>query len=328
MPANVETMAYRYADRSDVPWHGLGARIGRDEEISAEEFMRRAGANWTISKRPVWYKPHPDVKSMQDENHFVLQRNDTFAPLAIVGKQYKPIQNEEVFKFFQKFCEQGHMTIETGGILDEGRIVWCLAALGKGFTLAGGDLVTGNLLMCDRRDGGAARGKFTPTRVVCSNTLAIALNDSVGSSVGEFRLNHRSRFNPADAERALGISTEMLTKFQEQAQHLRDHSMSSVAFKEFLERLFPPTVKIDEKTKEEITTHPRARDYAIDALESQKGADLGRGTWWQGFNAITYMLDHNKNRISNDASRLQNSWFGDGARIRQKALETALEMAR
>jgi hypothetical protein len=55
---------------------------------------------------------------------------------------------------------------------------------------------------------------------------------------------------------------------------------------------------------------------------------MSHGTWWQGFNAITYMLDHNKNRISDDASRLNNSWFGAGSVLRQKALTTALEMAR
>lgn len=331
MPANVETMAYRYADRNDVPWHGLGAKIGRDEYVSAHEFMMRAGANWLISKRPVWYRPAPDVKAMEDKDHFVLMRNDTHAALHIVGKQYKPVQNVEVFQFFHEFCEKGDMILETGGVLDEGRKVWALATLKEGFTLAGGDTVTGHLLLSDSRDGGALRAKFTPVRVVCANTLALALSESGGTGSGEFRLNHRSRFDEKAAKTALGLGHNMLEKFQEQAQHLRDHSMSSIAFKEFLEKLFPPREhEVVDQTGNSTTVvqHPRARDYAQDALMSQKGADMGAGTWWAGFNAITYMLDHNKNRISNDASRLQNSWFGDGARIRQRALTTALEMAR
>lgn len=328
MVANVETMAYRYAERNDVPWHGLGARIGRDEYISAAEFQTRAGANWLISKRPVWYRPAPDVKAVEDKDHFVLMRNDTHAALSIVGKQYKPVQNSQIFHFFHEFCERGDMIIETGGVLDEGRKVWALATLKEGFTLTGGDRVSGHLLLSDSRDGGALRAKFTPVRVVCANTLAIALSESNGASNPEFRLNHRSRFDADVAKKALGISHDMLLKFKEQAEHLRDRSMSSIAFKEFVEKLFPPKVHVDPKTKEEVTQHPRARDYAMDALVNQKGRELGEGTWWQGFNAITYMLDHNKNRISNDASRLQNSWFGDGARIRQRALETALEMAR
>jgi phage/plasmid-like protein (TIGR03299 family) len=326
MPANVETMAYRYADRSDVPWHGLGAKIGRDEYVSAETFQLRAGAGWTISKRPVWYRPAPDTPARCDEDHFVLQRDDTHDALHIVGKQYKPVQNAEIFQFFHEFCERGDMVLETGGILDEGRKAWALATLKEGFTLAGGDTVTGHLLLSDSRDGGALRAKFTPVRVVCANTLALALGTH-GDTGGEFRLNHRSKFDARAAKNALGISHDMLTKFQEQAQHLRDHSMSSIAFAEFLEKIFPPKVHIDDKGNESVQ-HPRAREYAIDALDSQRGVEMGRGTWWQGFNAITYMLDHNRNRISNDANRLQNSWFGDGARIRQRALTTALEMAR
>jgi phage/plasmid-like protein (TIGR03299 family) len=326
MSANVETMAYRYADRADIPWHGLGAKIGRDEYVSAAEFQSRAGANWTVSKRPVWYRPAPNVPARCDEDHFVLQRDDNYLALSIVGRQYKPVQNTEVFHFFHEFCERGDMVLETGGILDEGRKAWALATLKEGFTLAGGDTVTGHLLLSDSRDGGALRAKFTPVRVVCANTLALAFS-STDTSRGEFRLNHRSKFDPKAAKVALGISHRMLELAQEQAQYLCDRSMSSVAFKEFLEKLFPPKIHVDDKGNE-IVQYPRARDYALDSLQTQKGASMSHGTWWQGFNAITYMLDHNKNRISDDASRLNNSWFGAGSVLRQKALTTALEMAR
>jgi len=327
MPANVETMAYRYADRSDVPWHGLGARIGRSEHVSAAEFQSRAGADWTVSKRPVWYRPAPDVPAKCDEGHFVLQRDDNHLALSIVGRQYKPVQNTEIFHFFHEFCERGDMVLETGGILDEGRKAWALATLKEGFTLAGGDTVTGHLLLSDSRDGGALRAKFTPIRVLCANTLALAFAGSYGNGTGEFRLNHRSRFSPAAAKDALGVSHNLMVGMRDQANFLISRPMSSIAFAEFLEKLFPPKVHVDDKGNETVQ-HPRARDYALDALDTQKGADMGRGTWWQGFNAITYMLDHNKNRISDDSSRLNNSWFGAGSVLRQKALSTALEMAR
>lgn len=325
MVANVETMAYRFANRSDVPWHGLGAPINRDEYITAAEFQKRAGATWTVSKRPVWWKPHPEQPAKQHPSQFILQRDDNFEPLSIVSNQYKPVQNDEVFGFFHEFCERGHMTLETGGILDEGRIAWCLAALNSGFTLANDDRVSGYLLLSDSRDGGALRAKFTPIRVVCCNTLALALSGK--DSRGEFRLNHRTKFNPESAKQALGISTTLLTQFKEQAEFLATRPMSGIAFREFLERLFPPKEVIDERGNAH-NEYPRAFTYASDALDRQVGANKNPGTWWSGFNAITYMLDHNKNRISDDASRLTNSWFGTGNVLRQKALSTALEMAR
>lgn len=326
MPANVETMAYRYADRNDLPWHGLGAKIGRDEHVSARDFQLRAMADWTVSKRPVWYKPDPNVPAKCDEDHFVLQRDDNHLALSIVGKQYKPVQNDEVFGFFHEFCVRGDMTLETGGILDEGRKAWALATLKEGFTLAGGDTVTGHLLLSDSRDGGALRAKFTPVRVVCANTLALALSGPGGLS-GEFRLNHRSKFDANVAKAALGISHELMHNMKEQAEFLASRPMSGQAFHEFLEKLFPVKEVIDDKGVPRIQ-RPRAFEYATDSLQTQKGAELGAGTYWAGFNAITYMLDHNKNRISDDASRLNNSWFGAGSVLRQKALTTALEMAR
>jgi len=325
MVANVETMAYRFANRSDVPWHGLGAPIGRDEYISAAEFQQRAGADWTISKRPVWWRPAPDKPSKQHPSQFVLQRDDNHEPLSIVSNQYKPVQNAEVFHFFHEFCERGHMTLETGGILDDGRIAWALAAINSGFTLANNDSVSGYLLLSDSRDGGALRAKFTPIRVVCCNTLALALSGK--STTGDFRLNHRTKFNAEVAKQALGISTDLLTKFKEQAEFLVSRPMSGLAFREFLERLFPPKEVIDDKGNAH-NEYPRAFTYAMEAIDRQKGASMNPGTWWSGFNAITYMLDHNKSRISNDASRLTNSWFGAGNKLRSVALETALAMAK
>lgn len=327
MTANVETMAYRYAERADVPWHGIGVKINRDEYISAQEFQKRAQAEWTISKRPVWYKPAPDVPAICDKDHFVLQRDDTHAALSIVGTQYKPIQNTDVFQFFHEFCERGDMILETGGILDEGRKVWALAALKKGFTLANNDVVTGYCLMSDSRDGSAARGKYTATRVVCANTLAIAFGEQ--NTNPEFRLNHRSKYSAEQAKNAMGLTDTFMSKLKEQSEYLVQRPMSSIAFTEFLEKLFPPREVIVDKEKNIAEMkRPRAFEYAMDALDTQKGANLNAGTWWQGYNAITYMLDHNKNRISDNESRLNNSWFGEGARIRSRALTTALEMAK
>lgn len=326
MPANVETMAYRFENRADVPWHGLGAKIGRDEHISPYEFMCRAGADWSISKRPVWYKPAPDAKPKCDEDHFVLQRDDTHDALSIVGKQYKPIQNIQVFEFFTEFCERGDMILETGGILDHGRNVWCLAALKKGFTLANNDPVSGYCLLSDHRNGGALRGKYTGVRVVCANTLDLAMHD--GDTNPEFRLNHRSAFVANDAKRVMGLSVGYMEKLKEQCEFLASRPMSGVHFKEFLEKLFPPRVIESSGPDNGEMRYPRAYEYAIKSLYEQPGANKSAGTWWTGFNAITFMIDHNKHRISDDEHRLNNSWFGAGDVLRRKALSTALEMAR
>lgn len=317
MPANVETMAYRYADRSDVPWHGLGAKIDRNEEVGTYEFMVRAGANWAVLKRPVEY--FANGRHLIDNDHFVLIRQDNYNPLSIVGGQYKPIQNAEIFEFFREFCIAGEMTLETAGVLDEGRRVWALAQLRDGFTLANDDRVTGHLLFSNSHAGDALHIKFTPVRVVCANTLALALG-----SGGGYRLNHRTRFVPDIAKSALGLSTDAMKKFKEQAEFLTRRPIQTDGWNKFLDALFP--IREVEENGSKKTIIPYARERVNAAFSQAPGSSKSFGTWWTAFNAVTYDVDHRDRK--DKGKQLESIWFGDGARIKQKALEVALEMAK
>src|ERR1700753_2951651 len=147
MPAYVDTMTYRYSDRSDTPWHGLGVPIDRNEEVTTHEFMKKAGANWKAEKRQLYYPARgrsPEDMPHTFKDKFALVRSDTDFPLSVVSNQYKPVQNETVFNFFKEFCDAGDMDLETGGVLNEGRTIWCLASIRQGFTLPNHDAVTGH----------------------------------------------------------------------------------------------------------------------------------------------------------------------------------------
>lgn len=327
MTANVETMAYRYADRSDVPWHGLGTKVDRNEEVGTYEFMVRAGADWNIVKRKLYYFETKEKyeKSLKSEypDRYALIREDNGKALHIVSSQYKPIQNATIFDFFREFCAAGDMTIETAGILDEGRKVWVLASLREGFTLANNDLVTGHLLLSDARDGSACRGKFTAIRVVCANTLGLALSEDSGR--GEYRLNHRTRFDPYTVKQQLGLAHEQLGKFKEQADFLVSKSLSRDGFRAFLAKLFPVREE-DTGDGDKRIIVPYAHERVERALVEAPGADLNSGTWWSALNAVTYDVDHRDRK--DKAGQLDGAWFGAGAKLKEKALTLALEMAR
>jgi len=324
MPANVETMAYRFADRSDTPWHGLGMPVDRNEEVSSREFQKLAGAAWTVRKERLWVRANRDngLSDHIQSDAYALMRDDNHLILNVVSNQYKVLQNIEVFDFFHDFCNAGNMDIETGGVLDEGRTVWCLASLREGFTLSAGDRVQGFLLFSNSHGGARGRIKFTGVRVVCANTLALA-HQGVGQ---EFRIHHRTKFDPDTAKSALGLGHRALETFREQAEFLVSKTMDDAAYTRFIERLFPlRTVERSGGTPELI--RPRNYTKAVSALAEQVGADMNRGTWWSGYNAITYMVDHMQNR--EDKSRtLNNAWFGSGDALKASALTTALEMAR
>lgn len=333
MPANVETMAYRFGNRADTPWHGLGVPVDRNEQVSTDEFRIRAGANWEAVKRPLWVRATATTtfKEHIETSQFALMRSDNHGILNYVSAQYQPVQNESVFNFFHDFCVAGDMDLETGGVLDYGKTVWALASIRAGFSLAGGDNVQGYLLFSNSHAGSAGRIKFTPVRVVCANTLAMAHS----GSGQEFRIHHRTKFNAEVAKTTLGLSREQLSDFKERAEFLATQRMDDIAYSRFLDALFPKKIVTHEKAAftnasdktwtEEV--RPRNYDKAVEALWKQTGANMSRGTWWQGYNAITYMVDHMHNR-KDSAAALNNNWFGTGHKLKQQALEVALEMAK
>ena len=174
MVANVETMAYA----GEVPWHGLGTRV--EPNMTGDEMVAAAGLDWTVEKSGMVIGSN---HSLVVPSHYALVRDraGTKDILGIAGADYKVSQNSEVVKFLDKFCKAGSMTMHTAGALDDGRRVWFLAELKKGFTLPGGDEVEGFLLISHPHIWGEAmRIMFTTVRVVCQNTLRMALGQAGG----------------------------------------------------------------------------------------------------------------------------------------------------
>jgi hypothetical protein len=64
---------------------------------------------------------------------------------------------------------------------------------------------------------------------------------------------------------------------------------------------------------------------AYDVVETQPGAEFGKGTWWQAFNTVTYLSDHQLGR--NVDTRLQSAWFGVNKDRKTTALKEAVKYA-
>ena len=174
MAHNIETMAWA----NDEPWHKLGVKVRSD--LTPLEMMQEAQLDWTVSKRPSYTIDSPDwsddVGLMQAEDTFHIVRDSDNTILSHCGKGYIPIQNEKVFEFFKRFTEAGHMTMETAGSLRDGKEIWGLAKISNDFELVGGDEIKGYLLINQPHVAGKSMTiKLTPIRVVCNNTLTMAL---------------------------------------------------------------------------------------------------------------------------------------------------------
>ena len=169
----VETMAYRNA----TPWHGLGNRL---TENQPEVWLKEAGMEWHILNARVQYRAGFELQDFADQR--VLFRSDTLQPLSVVSKRYQVVQPREVLEFYRDLVEVGGFELETAGVLKEGKKLWALARTGQEAMLKGGDAVKAYLLLATACDGTlATTAQFTSVRVVCNNTLSMAVNDSSGA---------------------------------------------------------------------------------------------------------------------------------------------------
>jgi phage/plasmid-like protein (TIGR03299 family) len=340
MAHEVETMAYA----GQVPWHGLGTQV--DNSMSPEEMLKAAQIDWTVSKRPAYTTGRPDVWNLNDptgETSFVrapdsyfLVRDSDNKVLSHCGEGYVPFQNAEVMNFFKKFTQAGQMTMETAGSLKEGKDIWGLAKLTDKFALPGQDEVGGYLLLNNSHQLGKAMTiMFTPVRVVCNNTLTMALN----ADGHRFRVLHLQMFDEEiqnAAEEALGISGKQMEVFKQQSEFLASKKTTDFSVDTFIAELFQPNLLIERGKAANQDALPPLRDefkrtaeLVHEAVENSPGADMSsaRGTWWGALNAVTYVVDHQK-RSQAEGNALHSAWFGTGANTKRKALTKALEYAQ
>lgn len=341
MAHEVETMAWT----GQVPWHGLGTEV--DSNLTPLEMQKAAQLDWTVSKRPSYTIDAPewsdDVGLIQAENTFHVVRDSDNRILSHCGRDYLPIQNEDVFKFFKRFTDAGHMTMETAGSLKDGGEIWGLAKISEDFELAGDDLVKGYLLINQPHIVGRAMTiKLTPIRVVCNNTLTMALQHGGTAS---FRMPHVKAFDDdviQIAEEALGLSAERMAEFRKAATLLSKKKAKHSQFLEFVGDIYQPDMiaayRHDQQLRAEgkligmqeplVDQFNKFPLLAIDALDKSPGANLksARGTWWGALNAVTYVEDHLRESVT-EGNALHSSWFGAAANRKAKALDLAVKYA-
>ncbi|KAE8760833.1 DUF932 domain-containing protein [Paraburkholderia madseniana] len=315
----VQTMAYV----NEVPWHGLGNQLAPNQPL--EVWAQQAGMNWKIEESEVRFvagnmglgsiHPFPEQK--------VLYRSDTKAPLSVVSSRYQVVQPAEILEFYRDLTEVGGFELETAGVLKDGKKLWALARTGQSVALKGKDQVNGYLLLATACDGTlATTAQFTSVRVVCNNTLAVALGDSTGA----VKVPHRSLFDAQAVKRQLGIAISSWDGFIVRMKALAERKVGDSAAEAFLRRVLTyPAGGPNMPT-------PTTNDSAIKAVQALyagrgKGATLpsAAGTAWGLVNSITEFVDHQR-RARSDDHRRDAAWFGAGATLKQKAWDEAMKL--
>ena len=298
----------------DVPWHGLGTVVPND--LTPDQMLEAAGLNWSVQKIPAFATIAGEQVAI-GQSALVRSMDDQI--LDIVSDDWNPVQNEEAFEFFNDFVAAGDMEMHTAGSLQDGKIVWGLAKVKESFELFKGDVIDSYLLFSNfHKYGYSTDVRFTPIRVVCNNTLTLSLNSKVERMA---KISHRKVFNGDNVKEMLGVAKDKLATYKEMAAFLGSKRYNDENIVEYFTRVFPVSGS-NENKKKEVSKNA---DLALNALFAQPGTEFAPGTWWQAFNAVTYVTDHLAGR--NADNRLQSAWYGYHKGVKTKALETALEMA-
>ena len=342
MAHQLEQMAYV----GDTPWHGLGNQLTQNQPI--EIWAQQAGMDWRIESSDVSYmakNKRGQSILMPYEEQRVLYRSDTHAPLSVVSQRYQEVQPMEILEFYRDLTEQSGFELETAGVLKGGKKFWALARTGQSTALKGKDVSNGYILLATACDGTlATTAQFTNIRVVCNNTLAIALRGQ-SSSAGVVKVPHSTKFDADKVKQQLGISVRAWDEHMYELKQLSQRKVTQGEAAAYFDAVFNNTsmsvadqeeniiqfyrnIANPNPAKEKSEPNGRAMSKAMNMFNGQgRGAELSsaKDTAYGLLCSITEFADHERRAMSTD-HRLDSAWFGAGAALKQRGLEQALRL--
>lgn len=277
MSAEVETMFYTRT----APWHGLGVKV--DHALSSEEALVAAGLDWEVVQKELFtgdYRPVP--------GYFANVRDTDNKVLGVVTSRYKIVQNREAFAFTDELLGKG-VKYETAGSLREGRKTWILAKLPKTYRMAE-DKIMPYLVFSNTHDGSAAiKVAMTPIRVVCSNTLNLALSkaDRIWSC------NHTGdmEMKLEDARRTLFMAEDYMNELSKEADKLTARKVTDAEVEEYIKLLLPIATDATETTEKNI--RKLRRDMKKRYFYAPDLKDVGKNGY-RFINAVSDFATHAK----------------------------------
>lgn len=379
MTHEISQMAYVRRNKKDIPWHGLGNALSPRQPI--EVWKEQAGMNWHIRQSPVRFVIKDDISNNISSDNFtqktsseeesadvaaaitadtsgtlksyesqkVLYRSDTLEPLSVVSQRYQVVQPGEILEFYKDLTEYAGYELETAGVLKGGRKFWALAKTGQSATIKGKDKVNGYLLLATSCDGTLAT-VATPTtvRVVCNNTLAVAMqeaDDTYKSTA--IRVPHNTKFDGEIIKKRLGIAVSHWNEFMYGMRQLAKRSIKDKEAQAYFRQVLcedddPKTKNHHVSIDSNLHSYPYVSNKVGRAFINEermlntvnslyqghgRGAEITgtQNTAWGLLCAITEYVDHER-RARNTDNRLDSAWFGQGALIKQKALDKVLAL--
>jgi len=338
----------------ETPWHRLGTKL--DAPPTVEEALVKAGLDWTIrterldhtfdllrgtsselQARDIAWMRARGFKDYGLERRGVsgqvVIRNDTNTELGVVGPRWKPVNNVDALRWFDRWIETGKVEIETAGSLEGGKKVWALARIKSDpIKIVGHDAVNKYVLISLAHDGKQSiRAGLTAIRVVCANTLGFAISagerDEADGKLGLFRVTHTTRAleRLEDVADKIEAADARLTRAGEVYRTLAANQVTSEDLATFAAYVY-------EQPIADVRKGHRLKRLTK-RFEEGVGQDLpgAKGTTWGLYNALTELETHGFGKRATKQSsmegRADRNVNGAGAKRLQRGLDVAYVMA-
>jgi phage/plasmid-like protein (TIGR03299 family) len=335
---NVESMMWTGNQESDKPWHMAKEKLygyGGESPMTARETMELARLDWRVALHPAAVEIGGQIYKSDAIHHIVRDRDCKI--LGTVTDRYQPIQNSEAFEFLDSVVgEIGQLRYVTAGSIDGGKRVWLLAQITSEVgTLEPllGDKVNSYLMLTSGHDGkNSLRAKFTTVRIVCQNTLNLALR------TGDAGITIKHTGDPArkvrQAREILGLASDELEAVRRSFRWLSEQKADNIFTQDFLKHMTP--VK-DNATEMALTRAANTQKDLLQLVNSGRGTHIPGvfGSRWGLLNAITEYNQHERTYRTSKESQEQtdtnrfDQMFGGGPaeRMNQRALDFLLQDA-
>jgi len=316
-----------------IPWHKLGNKL--DEPATLEKALAAGGLDWKVEMVPLLtgeYPPSP-VDTRMAVVRTDRQPGDRHRVVGVVHPGFKPLQNREGAQLFDGLFGKGRKVYHTGGYLGQGEVVWLLARLPDDIKVQGEDVLETYLLFSNSHDGSHAIDiRLTTIRVVCQNTLSMALNSGAKKHI--FRRAHQGSYELLQTEATDFF--QFVTKQIQEAQALFDSfsekECSEEKFREFLNKIFPDPAKpatasknasVQKSYETRLHTIQQSRE-AVMRVHKEGISDLmnpipkAQPNWWGALNSVTAWVDHVQ---ATDNDHYAHILFGSGDQLKTSVLE-------
>ncbi len=302
----IENGEVAFALRGAPAWHNLANRIfNKDEDVTTQTMLDEAKlSNWNVRLSPIT-EHIPESFNDVSQSSLVLRTNPFNGGtdvLATVGKRYKPVQNEELFAFADAIHDaNADCRWESAGSLKKGKVVFGTVDIPRTMVLdpqGANDETKLYLIVWTSHDGSVAvQAAVTPVRVVCQNTLILAMKSAKQS----FKIRHTQSVEGRIqvARETLGLALGYFDEFEKEAQGLFNQAITDAEFSKLIQTIYP---KPDKDLKGAMKKWENKVVLLDDLYHNSPTNSTIKGTKWGAFNAITERLDYYRSGRGNSES--------------------------